>query len=125
MENSELLIEITIVCFYLLFAIYIVFTIVKHERKVRRIVLNYESDKVKLVRDFAYFTANFPYDFIEKVWNDNLIMAVHLRNKLNGQSLRLKINYVSFEAFMRWFFDLDDENQRKLIVWISNNYHIN
>ncbi len=72
------------------------------------------------VLNFAYFTANFPSDFIEKAWNDEPHLAQHLHEKILGYAK--DEGFISAGTFMKWFFDLDAENKEILINWIQNNY---
>lgn len=68
--------------------------------------------------NFAYFTANFPHDFISKCWENNPSLGNHLKNKFvskNGQ-------FISCGDFMSWFLNLDVGNQNKLLNWIDDNY---
>jgi len=70
--------------------------------------------------NFAYFTANFPYNFIQDCWKDNKILMDHLTEKLNSYS---KDDCISVGSFMHFFFELDRGNQFQLIRWIKNNYN--
>ncbi|MDD5013473.1 MAG: hypothetical protein PHW73_00040 [Atribacterota bacterium] len=91
---------------------------------------NESEDVVKSVKDdskmpnpaidFAYFAANFPPDFIEKVWSDEPHIAQHLKEKLHRYAENE--TFISVGTFMKWFFDLDMGNQHKLTDWIQNNY---
>ena len=69
------------------------------------------------VINFMYFGHNYPYDFIKKVWSEDLNLAQHLLNKFNS----MYENYGTMTIF-RWFMDLDKENQEILINWVENNY---
>lgn len=70
--------------------------------------------------NFAYFTANFHHDFIEKCWNDNELLRKHLRSKFN--SYDKETGFISVGDFMKFFFDLDRTNQERLVLWINDNY---
>ena len=72
----------------------------------------------KSIINFAYFTANFPHNFIEKCWEDKH-MAAHIRAKLNNKAVN---NFVDMGAFMKFFMDLDSENMQILLGWIEENY---
>ena len=71
---------------------------------------------------FAYFTANFPMGFINKVWADSPSMANHLNEKLTYYMRIREATYVSYEVFMTWFVNLDGGNQFKLCLWIEENF---
>ena len=72
----------------------------------------------KAIINFAYFTYNFPYNFIELCWeNDNIIN--HLKNKLSSYAQN---GVISSKDFIRFFLELDRENQIKLAEWININY---
>ena len=71
------------------------------------------------VKKFAYFTANFTHDFIKECWKDDKLLSNHLYKKFLAKS---KNGFISSGSFMSWFFDLDKENQYKLIDWIDKNY---
>ena len=80
-----------------------------------------ENQKTLAVINFCYFTANFPYTFIADVWKDEGYLLEHINQKM------LKIiagkNYISPGDIMKFFFELDHENQVKLVEWIEANYH--
>lgn len=75
--------------------------------------------KIKAMINFAYFTANFPHNFIEMCWADDSHLIDHLNTKFMA---KVKGSFVSVGDFMSFFFDLDRENQRKLAEWIELNY---
>lgn len=74
---------------------------------------------IKAVINFAYFTANFPLDFIEKCWENETWLAEHLRSKLHSKS---NGSFISSGAFLRFFLELDQTNQVNLCEWIEKNY---
>ena len=86
----------------------------KHNKLVEKL----PTIQADAVINFAYFTANFPSDFIEKCWGDGW-MKDHLREKFENTS---ENNFYSMGDFMRFFMDLDDENRKILIKWINKNY---
>ncbi|MDD4972510.1 MAG: hypothetical protein PHT07_24020 [Paludibacter sp.] len=70
------------------------------------------------VINFAYFTANFPPNFIEKCWEDQPeYMIKHIKAKLKSSS-----GCIYIQDFIKFFFDLDRGNQVKLVEWIDKNY---
>ena len=66
--------------------------------------------------NFVYFTTNFPDNFIAECWKDNQLLKNHLQQKF-------KSDYISASDFLDWFFALDEENMKKLIIWIDENYN--
>jgi hypothetical protein len=78
---------------------------------------------VEAVQKFAYFTANFPADFIERCWDDNgPHMVQHMRSKLKATGDNGI--FVTPGDFMRFFFCLSTDHQIKLILWIDKNYTV-
>ena len=75
-----------------------------------------------IVRNFAYFSCNFPIDFIESVWSNERLMANHLREKLTYYQRLSGENYITVGCFMTWFMNLDSGNQNLLLDWIYENY---
>jgi hypothetical protein len=71
------------------------------------------------VVNFAYFTANFPPDFIKKCWADDDHLIDHISHKLRSSDGSM----ISMGDFMRFFMELDKKNQIKLSNWIENNYY--
>lgn len=63
----------------------------------------------KAIKNYIYFTSNYPHDFIEKCFGTGT-MGVHLKSKFNGD-----VN--------KFFRELDNENQVKLLDWIYQNYN--
>jgi len=74
------------------------------------------------VINFAYFTANFPPKFIEDVWKDEPHLIDHFNEKLRYYLSKEQAGYVTFNVFMKWFFDLSPANMAKLINWVNENY---
>lgn len=75
--------------------------------------------EAEAITNFAYFTCNFPHDFIEKCWEDNNHIIKHLESKLKG---KVKNGMISSRGFISFFLDLDRANQYKLANWINKNY---
>ena len=72
----------------------------------------------KMVRDFMFFGYNYPHDWIEQVWKGDSI-AKHLRTKFYDLCYK---HSSSGHAYCEFFFEMDDENKKKLVTWISENY---
>lgn len=81
-----------------------------------------DLETIELMRHFMYFTANFPLNFIEECWqNSPQWLRDHLKGKLESKADQE--NCITMGAFVKFFFDLDGENQRKLILYVIENYH--
>lgn len=76
--------------------------------------------KANAIINFAYFTANFTYGFIDQCWKDEPHLIDHLKTKFISKSQDgIAINCGDFIHF---FFELDRGNQVKLANWIDENY---
>jgi hypothetical protein len=73
--------------------------------------------------NFCYFTGNFPSDFINQVWKGETLLADHLNSKFTSIMNRENLGYASYNVFMKWFFELDEENKTKLVNWVNENYN--
>lgn len=77
------------------------------------------KDTHKSTINFIYFIANFPPNFINKIWADDSKMRDHLNEKFNSIVTDTAQN---LGKFMLWFYDLDQKNQIKLLEWVDENY---
>ena len=77
-------------------------------------------DKTALnaINKFFYFSMNFPYDFIEKVWGDEPWLVNHLKGKFNG----LYDSDGSYGVINAFYGELSTSNRIKLMDWVMNNY---
>lgn len=66
------------------------------------------------INNFIFFTTNFPYNFIEKVFPNNK----HLIDKFNNIAERS----ISSEIITKFYFQLDSTNREILLNWINKNY---
>lgn len=69
------------------------------------------------INTFMFWTANFDYFFIEKVWKDRPLMAKHLRSKWSG----MEEHYGSATIY-RFYFELDTNERKVLLEWVMDNY---
>jgi len=69
------------------------------------------------INKYVYFSFNYPYDFIERIWAGNHLVE-HLRQKYDGYCEQ----YGSGAAFNQFYVNLDTENQKILEGWILENY---
>jgi hypothetical protein len=81
------------------------------------------NDQALAMINLVYFSANFPHDFIYKVWEGNL--AVHFSNKMEGIVSRNKSGHCDYNCFFRFFLELTTDNQQLLCDWIVKNYSHN
>ena len=65
------------------------------------------------INKWVFFCFNYPYDFIERCWQDNPLMASHIRGKF--ESCSYDIN--------RLYCELDASNESRLLDWVLSNYH--
>lgn len=68
--------------------------------------------------NLMYFFTNFPSNFIQKCWEDEPIIIDHLKTKFNSFCEQ----YGSNVGIHKLFYELDRDNQLKLIDWINENY---
>jgi hypothetical protein len=68
---------------------------------------------------WVFFAMNYPYNFIEQVWegNDNLVR--HLKAKFNA----IYDNYGSRAVMNSFYCELDGENKQKLLNWVADNFN--
>ena len=69
--------------------------------------------------NFMYFMSNYRQGFIFDVWKDDSRLATHLNNKFTVFCYESES---SASAFVKWFYDLDRDNQCKLLEWVNENY---
>ena len=87
-------------------------------RESYREVLN-EERNTSPIHKFVYFSQNYPNDWINMIWKDKKIMADHLTSKFNSIHKR----YGASAAMVRFYLELDDENEKIFENWIINNYN--
>ena len=68
-----------------------------------------QLNEKQAINKWIFFTFNYPYDFIEKCWADQPLMAKHLRSKFDGD-------------MNRFYCELDDTNNNQLLDWVLENY---
>jgi len=69
--------------------------------------------------NFCFFAANFPHDFIQQCWKDEPHLIEHLKEHFASKSDGVCIDS---GAFLKFYFELSRNNQRKLAKWITENY---
>ena len=80
--------------------------------------INENTNSDSLIKKYVLFSYNYPYDFIEKVWEDEPNLANHLKSKFDSYYK----NYGARAVMNEFYVNLDSENQSKLDNWIINNY---
>lgn len=73
-----------------------------------------EIDKerqIKAVRNFIYFTFSYSPEFISLIWG----------NGITGKHMEEKFREYHYDV-CRFFINLDNDNQRKMIEWVMENY---
>lgn len=65
------------------------------------------TDK-KAINKWIFWTFNYPWDFIRKIWGEGTI-ANHLRTKFDGD-------------MNKFYCDLDRKNRDKLLTYVLENY---
>jgi len=73
-----------------------------------------ESQYHRAVNHFVYFCMNYPSNFMDAFGN----MKEHLQSKFNYAYEK----YGSVGAMIRFYTELDSENQKALLSWAMNNY---
>ena len=71
------------------------------------------------INKWVFFAMNYPYDFIEKVWADEKILAQHLKGKFNYYYE----TYGSRAVMNTFYCELDGENKQKLMAWVLDNWN--
>lgn len=87
-------------------------------KKSIRKVLNEGQSDGNLIEKWNYWCANYDYDFIEKAWADNPMMAKHLEAKFDHDYEMAG----SYGAMTMFYLDLDGDNRRILEEYVINNY---
>lgn len=68
------------------------------------------------INKFVYFSMNYPGNFIEQIWDSRI--ADHLKGKFDTAYKK----YGSVGAMVGFYINLDNENQKMLEDYITNNY---
>lgn len=71
------------------------------------------------INKWVFFAMNYPYDFIERVWAGESVLANHLKGKFNYYYE----TYGSRAVMNTFYCELDGENKRKLMTWVLDNYN--
>ena len=71
------------------------------------------------INKWVFFAMNYPYDFIDKVWANEKILAQHLKGKFSYYY----DTYGSRAVMNTFYCELDGENKQKLMAWVLDNYN--
>lgn len=76
------------------------------------------TTKTNAVINFNYFCFNYPSDFIMKVWSNDMLLQKHLTSKF----VKCHDSSGARGAMLKFFTELDQDNQRMLVDWVNENY---
>jgi hypothetical protein len=80
-------------------------------KKFKKMAENRTNEK-RVINKWIFFTFNYPYNFIERCWSDEPMLASHIRNK-----------FTQYQGDMsRLYCELDKKNSDKLLNWVLDNY---
>lgn len=71
------------------------------------------------VQKFVFWSANYEYDFIDRVWGKNTNMGNHLKGKFNA----MYETYGPMGVINAFFFQLDTTNKKLLLDYVEKNYN--
>lgn len=71
------------------------------------------------INKWFYFSMNYPYGFIEKIWGDEPWLANHIKSKFD----HLYDVYGSYGVINALYGELDTTNRVKFMNWVMNNYN--
>lgn len=90
----------------------------QRENRNRRGGRLYESAGGGIIEKWNYWCTNYHYDFIEKAWADDKVMAEHLKSKF--------LNYYDsvgpYGVMVKFYLNLDSTNRAILEDYVMNNY---
>lgn len=86
-------------------------------REATKKVLN-ERASMSPIRIWNYWCTNFTYDFIDRAWADDKILAEHLKKKFDYYYNKVG----SFGVMTKFYLELDSTNQKILEEYVLNNY---
>lgn len=80
-----------------------------------------ETNKTALtaINKWMFFTYNYPYDFIAKVWGDNPSLGEHLKGKFDYYY----DEYGAYGAIPKFYAELDSSNKVKMMNWVIENFN--
>lgn len=92
------------------------------DKNVFSVEINPSDVIANAMEKLMFFTANFPRDFIEQCWDDDKLLANHLREKLMGIVRTSPEPYTTSGDIIKFCFELDTTSREKLFNWIEENY---
>jgi hypothetical protein len=79
------------------------------------------NEQTRVILAYTHWLYYAEPDFVEKVWDDDPMMASHFREKLNGFCNRWG-GYMSIEALVRFDRELSLHHQEKLYRYIVEKH---
>lgn len=97
----------------------LIFKLIKEETEElkREKIMEQASSDGSLIKKTIYFGFNYPHDFIERVFGEGDSITNHLKSKF--KNIYEKHGAV---AFFRFYIELDNENQKLMDDFITNEY---
>jgi len=80
--------------------------------------LNYEGDTTGIINHFVYFTQSYPSNFMDAFGDKDNGIRKHIENKFD----KAYKEHGTYGAMIKFWTDLDAENQKKFASWIKENY---
>ena len=77
------------------------------------------TDALRAINKYHWFTVAYPHDFIEKCWADDPSLAAHFRGKFNS----FYDTYGPRGVMQAFVGDLSSHNWVKLMSWIMENFN--
>ena len=84
----------------------------------RILMLKEDYSSYSPICKWNYFCANYPHDFIEKVWADDKMMARHLNEKFGA----FYESSGAYGVMLKFYLSLDSTNKKKLEDYVMNNF---
>ena len=84
----------------------------------RILMLKEDYSSYSPICKWNYFCANYPHDFIERVWGDDKMMARHLNEKFGA----FYDSSGAYGVMLKFYFSLDSTNKKKLEDYVMNNF---
>lgn len=80
--------------------------------------LNYEGDTTGIIDHFVYFTQNYPNNFMDAFDSEGKNIKEHIQSKFDSYYEK----YGSYAVMIKFWIELDYENQKLFADWIKENY---
>lgn len=80
--------------------------------------LSYEGDTTGIIDHFVYFTQNYPDNFMDAFGDKDDYIRKHIESKFDSYYKK----YGSWSVMIKFWVELDGDNQEKFASWIKKNY---